>query len=271
MKDEDKTKEVLINELVEMRRQIAELEKSGIQRKRAEEALRESEKKYRILTESSLTGIFIHQDGKYVFVNNKFAEIHGYKPEELLGKEYLTLIHPDDREALRQISSKRLKGEAVPQRYEVRRLRKDGKTIWCEMMVTCIEYGGRPAIMGNIIDITERKGAEEATRLAYAELNQILNAATDGMTVIDKDFKLLRVNECKDGSRVPCFLTAIPLRGSGGELIGIVEDFKNITERKRAEETQERLIEMKRMEEEMEKLREKLKKLKKELEKIKGR
>lgn len=95
MKDEDRTKEGLINELVEMRRQIAELEKSGIQRKRAEEALRESEEKYRILTESSLTGIFIHQDEKYVFVNNRFAEIHDYKPEELLGKEYLTLIHPD--------------------------------------------------------------------------------------------------------------------------------------------------------------------------------
>jgi two-component system NarL family sensor kinase len=48
----------------------------------------------------------------------------------------------------------------VSQRYEVRKLRKDGETIWCEMMATRIEYRGRPAIMGNIIDITERKRAE---------------------------------------------------------------------------------------------------------------
>jgi PAS domain S-box-containing protein len=138
--------------------------------KRAEEALRESEEKYRILAESSLTGIFIHQDGKYVFVNDRFAEIHGYTPEELLGKEYWTLIHPDEREALREIVSKRLKGEFVPQRYEVRRLKKDGETIYCETMAALIEYKGRPAVMGNIIDITEHKKAEEALQESKKKL-----------------------------------------------------------------------------------------------------
>jgi PAS domain S-box-containing protein len=124
----------------------------------------ETGEKYKTITESSLTGIFIHQDGKFVFVNNRFAEIHGYKPEELLGKNHLSLIYPDERETLKEIASKRLKGETVPQRYEVQRVRKDGKTIWCEMMATCIQYKGRPAIMGNIIDITERKQAEEKLR-----------------------------------------------------------------------------------------------------------
>ena len=136
-------------------------------KKRTEEARRESEGKYKTLVESSLTGIFIHQDGKYVFVNDRFAQIHGYTPEELLGKEYLTLIHPDERDSFAQIAFKRLKGTAVSSRYEVQRLRKDGKTIWCEMMATRTEYGGRPAIMGNIIDITKRKQAEEALQTAY--------------------------------------------------------------------------------------------------------
>jgi len=132
--------------------------------------LRESEEKHRTLTESSLTGIFIHQDGKYVFVNDRFAEVHGYRTQELLGKEYWTLIHPDEKEGVKEIVSKRLKGKAVPQRYEVQRLRKDGETIWCEMMAACIEYGGKPAIMGNIIDITERKQAEEALRESEKKL-----------------------------------------------------------------------------------------------------
>jgi PAS domain S-box-containing protein len=161
--------------------------------KRVEEALRESEEKYRTLIESSLTGIFIHQDGKYVFVNNRFAEIHGYTPEELLGKEYWTLIHPDEREALRQIVSKRLKGKIVPQRYEVRRLKKDGGTIYCEIMAALIEYRGRPAVMGNIIDITERKQAEETLRIKNnaieSSINAIVFADLEGnLTYVNKSF-----------------------------------------------------------------------------------
>ena len=72
-------------------------------------------------------------------------------------------IH-DERAALEDIASRRLEGQEVPEQYEVRRLRKDGKAIWGEMMATTIEYEGRPAIMGNMIDITERKRAEEALR-----------------------------------------------------------------------------------------------------------
>jgi PAS domain S-box-containing protein len=138
--------------------------------KLTEETLRESEEKYKILAENSLTGIFIHQDDRFIFVNDRFAEMHGYKTEELLGKHHLTLIHPDERETLRDIASKRLKGEIVPQRYEVRRIRKNGETIWCEMMATRIRYRGRPAIMGNIIDITERKKTEEALKEREREL-----------------------------------------------------------------------------------------------------
>jgi PAS domain S-box-containing protein len=99
------------------------------ERKGAQEALRKSEEKYRTLIESSFTGIFIHQDGKYVFVNNRFAKIHGYTPEELLGREHWLLVRSDERETVRQKALKRLNGEAVPQSYEIRRLKKDGKTI----------------------------------------------------------------------------------------------------------------------------------------------
>jgi PAS domain S-box-containing protein len=150
------------------------------ERRRAEEALRKSKEEYKILVDSSLTGIFIHQDQKYVFVTDRFAEMHGYKPEELLGKAPLSLIHPDDRETLSEMASRRLRGEDVPQQYEVRRLKKDGTIIWCAMMATVIEYEGKPAIMGNMIDITERKQAEKALRKSESELrflsSQLLTA-----------------------------------------------------------------------------------------------
>jgi len=79
----------------------------------------------------------------------------------LLGKDYLALIHPDEREDTAQRVAKRLKKEPFAQRYEVQRLKKDGTTVWCEMMATAIDYRGRLAVMGNIIEIAERKWAEE--------------------------------------------------------------------------------------------------------------
>jgi PAS domain S-box-containing protein len=123
-----------------------------------------SESIYQKLIENSLTGVFINQNGKYTFVNNEFARIHEYRPEELIGMDALELIHPDDRDTIRNIMLTSPKGEVAPNRYEVRRLKKDGTTIWCEMAITSMEYQGRPAVMGNILDITRRKLAEAALK-----------------------------------------------------------------------------------------------------------
>lgn len=157
----------------ELEQRVIKLEKEAIGCKQVEEELRRSEKKYKILTTSSLTGIFIHQDGKFVFVNDRFAKLHGYTTEELLGMEYKALIHPDDREVMAERASKRLKGESVPFQYEVQRLKKDGGTIWCEMIAAAIEYRGKPAIMGNIVNITKRKQAEEHVRTLTQQLMKV--------------------------------------------------------------------------------------------------
>jgi len=84
--------------------------------------------------------------------------------------EYKALIHPDDREVMAERASKRLKGESVPFQYEVQRLKKDGGTIWCEMIAVAIEYRGKTAIMGNIVNITKRKQAEEHVRTLTQQL-----------------------------------------------------------------------------------------------------
>ena len=154
----------------ELEQRVKKLEKEAIGCKQVEEALRKSEEKYKTLTTSSLTGIFIHQDGRFVFVNDRFAAMHGYTAEELLGKEYNLLIHPDYRKVIAERVSKRLKGEFVPYHYEVQRLKKDGGTIWCEMIAAAIEYRGTSAIMGNIVNITKRKQAEEHVRILTQQL-----------------------------------------------------------------------------------------------------
>ena len=157
-------------------------------------ALKRAEEQYKTVIESPFTGIFIHQDGKYVFVNDRFAEIHGYTREELMGMEFSTLIHPDEREDLAKVASRRLDGKAVPERYEVRRLGKDGRTIWCEMMATRIEYGGRPAVMGNIIDISQRKRALAAVQQRDETLSGIIASMTDQMTMLDYEHNIVWAN-----------------------------------------------------------------------------
>ena len=127
------------------------------------------------LTESSLAGIFIYHDAKFQFVNKRFTEISGYDSGELLEIEFWKLVHPEDREAMKRLMSNTFEEETIPLHYEVRVLKKDGKIIWGEMMLTAIEYKGKPAVMGNILDITDKKRLEEQTRAHLAELRKFSN------------------------------------------------------------------------------------------------
>jgi PAS domain S-box-containing protein len=147
-------------------------------RKKAEDALRESEKKYSTLVESSLTGIYIDQDEKIVFANNRFADICAYQREKLIGIETWRLVHPEDRQLTESMRKRRLSGEDVPSEYEARGLTKDGETIWVKRRNSRIEYQGRPAILGNIVDITEQKGAEEELRKINKELKSFVDVVS---------------------------------------------------------------------------------------------
>ena len=142
-------------------------------RKQAEEALRESEKKYSTLVENSLTGIYIDHAGKIVFANNKFAEIYKYSKDELIGIESWKLVHPEDRALTNEIRSKRLSGEDAPWEYEAKGLTKAGETIWLTRRNTKIEYKGKPAILGNVEAITERKQAEEKLLIYHEKLRSL--------------------------------------------------------------------------------------------------
>jgi PAS domain S-box-containing protein len=157
----------------ELRRRFTECEL-------AEAALRESEQKYSTLVEDALIGVYIIQDGKIVFGNDKFAKIYGYAKDELIGLESLKLIHPEDRDRVRQMREKRLSGEKVPSEYEIRGLKKNGDTIWVTRSYALINYKGKPAISGIVADMTKRRLAEDALRKSDKELrilsNQLLSA-----------------------------------------------------------------------------------------------
>lgn len=145
---------------------------------RAENALRESEKKYSTLVENSLTGIYIDQDERIVFANKMLADTYGYSREELIGIESWRLVHPEDRPKTDRIRAKRLRGKKAPTEYEARGLKKDGSVVWVKRRNTKIEYAGRTAILGNVVDVTERKRAEEQFQRTNRELKNFASVVS---------------------------------------------------------------------------------------------
>ena len=130
-------------------------------RKRAEEVLKQSEEKYRILIDNIQDGVFIIQDGKIQFANEAFTRMGGYTMGEVIGKDFRELVAPEDLEMVAERYQRRQAGKDVPKEYEFRMLQKDGKTrTLVNINVGLITYLGRVASMGTAKDITEKKKLE---------------------------------------------------------------------------------------------------------------
>jgi PAS domain S-box-containing protein len=140
-------------------------------RNQAERALRESRELYENLAEKSLAGVFVVQDGKFKFINSQGIAFSGYEPEEILEKDASMLIHDEDRDHVMKNAKRMLSGEQTSP-YEFRIVTKQGTHRWVMGMVTAIQYSGRPAILGNTMDITEQKKAEEDKRSLEKQLRQ---------------------------------------------------------------------------------------------------
>jgi two-component system sensor kinase FixL len=128
---------------------------------KAQKALCASEEKYRSLIDKSLAGIFVHRNYEIVFVNNRFTEMLGYAPDELLGKSVLELIHEPDRKQCSELISMYRERVMPDMRYECRFVRKDLRKIWVVLASSSTVFEGEPAVLANMYDITDRKEAEE--------------------------------------------------------------------------------------------------------------
>lgn len=133
---------------------------------------------YETLVEHSLTGIYIDQGGKIVFANERFAEIYGYPREELIGMESRNLVHPEDRVRIDRIREKRLQGKKAPAEYEAKGITKSGRTIWVRRRNTTVPYRGAPSILGNVVDISREKAAEEELRKLNEDMKNLLQVVS---------------------------------------------------------------------------------------------
>jgi len=134
---------------------------NAVEHARAEDALRESEERYRTLVEQSHDGIYIYRDGQFVFFNDRVCEITGYDEQTLYEMSIFELLHPDDRERLAEFARRRQAGEEAPNRYEARIVTESGETRYLEFSVESITYEGDFAGLGSVRDITERRRREE--------------------------------------------------------------------------------------------------------------
>ena len=187
--DSVRTEQSWNEDIIALLRTVGEIFANALERKRAEGALRESEEKYRKLVDYTLVGKYIHQDRVFMFCNKRFAEIFGYEgPGEIIGRNIQDFIAPASWNKVIQEIEFRESGEREFSHYELQGVRKDGSLIHVEVLGSQIDYQGKPAIQGSILDVTERRKAEDRLQASLREkeilLQEIHHRVKNNMQVI---------------------------------------------------------------------------------------
>jgi len=184
------------------------------ERKHAEEALRESEEKYRTLIDRATDGICVVQDSIIKMCNRYVTEFWGGSVEEILGRPFTDFVHPDALSEIVDSYNRRMAGESTPSIYETKLKRKDGSIFHAELNAGIISYEGKPADLIIIRDMNERKKAEDALRESEATARALINAPTDSVILMDIHGKILALNET----------AAIRFGRRSDELVGVLTD-----------------------------------------------
>jgi PAS domain S-box-containing protein len=165
------------------------------EQKKAQDTLRESEDRYRTLVEISPDAVILHEKGKIVFMNPAAVTLLGARrPEEIIGKKVLDIVHSDYRDTVRASIEQDLRGEQTPS-MELKMLRTDGTPVIVEGRGVRTSFNGRPAVQVAIRDITDRKKAEQALRESEATARALISAPTDSILLLDADGVILQLNE----------------------------------------------------------------------------
>jgi PAS domain S-box-containing protein len=159
------------------------------QRKQMEEALQESEQRFRTLAEASFEGIVLTTQGKIMDLNDQLAQMLGYSREELLGAWVEDCVVPEHRALVTAFA---LSGREEP--YEHLSLRKDGTTFPAEIRARSARLGGQEIRVSVIRDITDRKRLEQQIEERRLYLESILACAPDAIVTSDKQHHILEWN-----------------------------------------------------------------------------
>lgn len=186
MKDESKTKKQLISELHGARGRLAEL-------KSAASDSMAFDRVYKTLVEKSFGIMYIVQGERFKYVNPNAEICLGYTKAELIGTRADLVVHPEDKDMVRNNAYAMLRGEPVTP-YQFRIITKKGEIRWIMETLSPIILDGKEAILGSSLDITEYRRAQEAIRGSEQRLKDIIDFLPDATLVIDKDGKIIAWN-----------------------------------------------------------------------------
>jgi diguanylate cyclase (GGDEF)-like protein/PAS domain S-box-containing protein len=161
-------------------------------------AFRQNYDVFTLLANTAPAAIYLQRDGRIFFVNEHLTDRLGYSPEELLGREWLELVVPEDRESVAAGVADMLEGsEDTP--FEYRVVAKDGSVRWLMATVRRVVFRGIQAVAGDFVagyltDITDRKDAEDRLQRALSMYAATIESTTDGIVVLDNDRHLVSHN-----------------------------------------------------------------------------
>ena len=150
----------------------------------ARRRLEDSERKFRLLAESSQAMIALHQKEGAVYLNPELVALSGYSHDELMRLSLWDLLHPDDRDMVRSYRGRRLRDQTAPTSYEVRIVTKSGETRWLDIRASTFELGGQQTILVTGLDITERKVREQSISESEARLRTLMEHLVDGVVLL---------------------------------------------------------------------------------------
>lgn len=180
-----------------VRRKVEKPKANSLENSSVDGKYRESDGLFQTLTERSLAGIYVVQDGKFYSINPNAASYAGYTPEELIGKKASSILYPEDVKLVRKNAREMLKSQRVTP-HEFRIITKTGDIRWIMETVTAITHEGRRAILGNSMDITEYKLAEEALLESRQRLGDIIEFLPDTTFAIDLEGRLIAWNRAAE-------------------------------------------------------------------------
>jgi len=155
-------------------------------RKQMEESLRTLEERYQALVTNANEAIIVVQDGMLKFVNPKIFEILGYSEDELTSRPFEEFIYAEDREVF-EAHIRRLERGEFPHVYPFRIIHRNGDMRWLENRIALIHWDGRPAVLNFMIDITDRKQAEEELRNSIEPFRALVNAMEKILFTLNRD------------------------------------------------------------------------------------
>ena len=160
----------------------------------AEEKIKESETKFRMISEQSLMGISIIQDDRVIYVNKTLTDMLGYSTEEVLGwksGEFFKTIHPKDKKRVIELSTQTDNHfDNGVRYYEARGVHKNGNIIWLELYNKVITFQKKPAFLVSYIDISEKKKAKEELRESEEKYRFLFEKSPSSMLLIDTSGKI---------------------------------------------------------------------------------